>query len=89
MVRELGFPLTVNVVLHRGNIDRLPQIISLAERLEAERLELANTQYYGWAFQNRALLLPTRDQIAKAEGTCRPGEGRRLSGKDGNSICHP
>ncbi|HEX3987942.1 MAG TPA: pyrroloquinoline quinone biosynthesis protein PqqE [Verrucomicrobiae bacterium] len=65
-VRELGFPLTVNVVLHRGNIDRLAQIISLAERLEAERLELANTQYYGWAFQNRATLLPTRDQIARA-----------------------
>jgi pyrroloquinoline quinone biosynthesis protein E len=65
-VRELGFPLTVNVVLHRGNIDRLSQIISLAEKLEAERLELANTQYYGWAFENRAALLPTRDQIARA-----------------------
>jgi PqqA peptide cyclase len=66
MVRELGFPLTVNVVLHRGNIARIPQIISLAEGLEAERLELANTQYYGWAFKNRAALLPTRDQIAHA-----------------------
>ncbi len=66
MVRELGFPLTVNVVLHRGNIARIPQIISLAEDLEAERLELANTQYYGWAFKNRAALLPTREQIAQA-----------------------
>jgi pyrroloquinoline quinone biosynthesis protein E len=66
LVRELGFPLTVNVVLHRGNIDRLDQIISLAEDLEAERLELANAQYYGWAFQNRAALLPTRSQIARA-----------------------
>jgi len=65
-VRELGFPLTVNVVLHRGNIDRLEQIISLAENLEAERLELANAQYYGWAFRNRAALLPTRSQIARA-----------------------
>ncbi len=65
-VRELGFPLTVNVVLHRGNIDRLDQIISLAEDLQAERLELANAQYYGWAFQNRAALLPTRRQIARA-----------------------
>ncbi len=53
MVRELCFPLTVNVVLHRGNIGRVTEIISLAENLEAERLELANTQYYGWAFQNR------------------------------------
>jgi pyrroloquinoline quinone biosynthesis protein E len=66
MARELGFPLTVNVVLHRGNINRVAQIISLAENLEAERLELANTQYYGWAFQNRAALLPTRSQIAQA-----------------------
>ncbi len=66
LVRELGFPLTVNVVLHRANIGRLEQIISLAEDLEAERLELANTQYYGWAFENRAALLPTRHQIAQA-----------------------
>ena len=66
MVRELGFPLTVNVVLHRGNIARLEQIIALAENLGAERLELANAQYYGWAFQNRAALLPTREQIALA-----------------------
>jgi PqqA peptide cyclase len=66
VVRELGFPLTVNVVLHRGNIGRLEQIISMAEELGAERLELANTQYYGWAFQNRAALLPTRGQIAQA-----------------------
>jgi pyrroloquinoline quinone biosynthesis protein E len=66
IVRELGFPLTVNVVLHRANIGRLEQIISLAEDLEAERLELANTQFYGWAFENRAALLPTRSQIARA-----------------------
>jgi pyrroloquinoline quinone biosynthesis protein E len=80
MVRELGFPLTVNVVLHRGNITRVAQIISLAESLEAERLELANTQYYGWAFQNRAALLPTRAQIAQAAQVV--GEERnRLLGK--------
>ncbi len=66
MVREAGLPLTVNVVLHRANIDRLEQIIALAERLGAERLELANTQYYGWAFKNRAQLLPTRAQIEQA-----------------------
>ena len=66
MVRELGFPLTINTVLHRGNIDRLEKIISLAESLGAERLELANTQYYGWAFKNRGALLPTRSQVDEA-----------------------
>jgi PqqA peptide cyclase len=66
MVREAEMPLTINTVLHRANIERLEQIISMAERLGAERLELANTQYYGWAFKNRALLLPTRKQIESA-----------------------
>lgn len=66
LVRKSEFPLTINTVLHRANIDRLEAIIQMAENLEAERLELANTQFYGWAFQNRALLLPTRDQIQRA-----------------------
>src|SRR6266403_1947585 len=66
LVRALGFPLTVNVVLHRANINRLEPIIALAERLGAERLELANTQYYGWAFRNRAALLPSRAQVERA-----------------------
>jgi pyrroloquinoline quinone biosynthesis protein E len=79
MVRELGFPLTVNAVLHRGNIDRLENIVSLAEGLEAERLELANAQYYGWAFRNRSLLLPTREQIARATETARVAR-QRLEG---------
>jgi pyrroloquinoline quinone biosynthesis protein E len=66
LVRELGLALTINVVLHRANIDRLEQIVGLAEKLDAERLELANTQYYGWAFRNRGALLPTRAQIEAA-----------------------
>jgi pyrroloquinoline quinone biosynthesis protein E len=66
LVRENGFPLTVNVVIHLGNVGRLQAILSLAEDLGAERLELANTQYYGWAFRNRRALLPTRAQIDEA-----------------------
>jgi len=66
LVREFDFPLTINCVLHRGNIERLEQVISLAESLGAERLELANTQYYGWAFKNRGMLLPSREQIERA-----------------------
>ena len=67
LVCGLGFPLTINVVLHRWNIGRLEEIIRFAEELGAERLELANTQYYGWAFRNRGSLLPSRNQIAGAE----------------------
>jgi pyrroloquinoline quinone biosynthesis protein E len=78
MVRELGFPLTVNVVLHRANIERLPQLIALAEELGAERLELANAQYYGWAFANRALLLPTRAQVETATQLARSAKERLL-----------
>ena len=62
--RELGFPLTVNVVLHRDNLHQVEALIRLAERLGAERIELANTQFYGWALHNRATLMPTRDQLA-------------------------
>src|ERR1700733_9190514 len=66
LIRELGVALSLNVVLHRFNIDQLGQIIEFAESLGATRLELANTQYYGWAFRNRSLLIPTRDQVEAA-----------------------
>ena len=62
-IREAGIPLSLNFVIHRRNIDRLPQMIDLAEALGAERVELANVQFYGWAFRNRAALLPTREQV--------------------------
>ncbi len=65
-VRTLHLPLTVNVVLHRSNIDRVPEFIALAERLGAGRLELANTQYLGWALTNRHALLPTRAAIDRS-----------------------
>ncbi|MEU7814705.1 pyrroloquinoline quinone biosynthesis protein PqqE [Pseudonocardia sp. NPDC049154] len=67
IVKELGWPLTVNVVLHRQNIDGLTAIVGLAEELRADRVELANTQYYGWALRNRAALLPTAEQLDRAE----------------------
>jgi PqqA peptide cyclase len=62
-VRELELPLTINIVLHRDNLDRVEEAISLGERLGAHRLELANTQYLGWAHANRAALMPTRQQL--------------------------
>lgn len=67
LARELGYPLTINVVLHRGNLDRVEPIIAMAEELGARRLELANTQYHGWAALNRSLLMPTREQLERGE----------------------
>jgi pyrroloquinoline quinone biosynthesis protein E len=64
--RRLEIPLTLNVVLHRHNLDRIEEIIDLAVRWEVDRLELAHVQYTGWAFRNRGALLPDRDQVERA-----------------------
>src|SRR3954465_3811681 len=65
--RELGFPLTINCVLPRQNLDRIDEILALTEELGAQRLELANTQYYGWAVVNQNALIPTREQLERGE----------------------
>ena len=80
VVKKLGWPLTVNVVLHRQNIDRVDALLRLAEELEADRLELANTQYYGWAWRNRDALLPSTAQIERAEEVVRAAR-KRLQGR--------
>ena len=67
LVKELGFAFSINVVLHRANLDRIGEIIDLAAGYGADRLELANTQYYGWGLKNRATLMPTRDQVLRAK----------------------
>jgi pyrroloquinoline quinone biosynthesis protein E len=76
-VRRLGLPLSLNIVLHRVNLARVPEMVALARHLDAHRLELANTQYYGWALTNRASLLPDRDQLAAAAEAV--AEARRQS----------
>jgi pyrroloquinoline quinone biosynthesis protein E len=80
IVKELGFAFSINVVLHRANLDRIGAIIELAAGLGADRLELANTQYYGWAIENRAMLMPTREQLARAQATAEDAM-RRYKGK--------
>ncbi len=74
-VRELDLPLILNVVLHRHNLSRVPEFIALAQSLAASRLELANTQYHGWALRNRAALLPSRAQLEQAARVV--GEARK------------
>ena len=79
-IRAAGIALSLNFVIHRRNIDRLPQMIDLAETLGAERIELANVQFYGWAFVNRPALLPTRQQVVRARGVATAAKAR-LAGR--------
>ena len=67
LIKEQGWPMVLNVVIHRLNIDHVDRIIGMAHEMGAEYLELANTQYYSWAFLNRSHLLPTHDQLRRAE----------------------
>jgi pyrroloquinoline quinone biosynthesis protein E len=64
--RRVGFPVTLNVVLHRHNLERIDEVLELAEQWDVDRLELAHVQYTGWAFRNRAALLPTPAQVEHA-----------------------
>jgi pyrroloquinoline quinone biosynthesis protein E len=79
-IRAAGIPLSLNFVIHRRNIDHLPQMIGLTETLGAERVELANVQFYGWAFLNRAALLPTHEQVVRAREVATAAKAR-LAGK--------
>ncbi|MEM0924034.1 MAG: pyrroloquinoline quinone biosynthesis protein PqqE [Pseudomonadota bacterium] len=66
-IAEIGFPLTINAVMHRENLDDLAETLALAERLGARRIEIACVQFHGWASGNRAALLPTREQVSAAK----------------------
>ncbi len=79
--RELDLPLTVNAVMHRQNLHQLSDIIQMAVDLDADRLEVANVQYYGWALKNRAALMPThradRGDQPHRRGSRSAAEGHR------------
>lgn len=79
-VRELGLPLTMNVVMHRKNLDEVDELVAMAEDVGASRLELANTQYVSWALANREALMPTRVQLEEA-GERAAHHKARLAGK--------
>jgi len=80
LVRRHKIAFTVNLVIHRQNIDHLEEMISFIEKLAPDRMEIAHTQYYGWALKNRAALLPTREQLEKAVETVSAAE-KRLAGQ--------
>jgi pyrroloquinoline quinone biosynthesis protein E len=80
LVVERDLPLTINAVMHRQNLDRVGEMIELAVRLGARRLEIANTQYYGWALANRAALMPEKRQVDTATAIVEAAR-RRLAGR--------
>ncbi len=67
LIKKYDYPMVLNVVLHRLNIDHVEEILQMADSLGAEYVELANTQYYGWAWHNRDQLMPSRAQVERAE----------------------
>jgi len=79
-IAEIGFPLTLNAVMHRHNLDDLPSTIALAQRLHARRVEVACVQFHGWAEVNRGQLQPTADQVRAAKATVE-AERERLKGQ--------
>ena len=80
LIRQHPLAFTVNLVVHRQNIDHIEEMIGFIEQLAPERMEIAHTQYYGWALRNRAALLPTREQLEKAVAAVAAAE-KRLDGK--------
>jgi len=75
-VRSAGLPLTINMVVHRQNLDRLEEMVEMALALGARRLEVAHVQYYAWALTNRAALLPSRAQLDQATGIVEAARAR-------------
>src|SRR3984885_7537154 len=81
LIKRYDYPMVLNVVLHRLNIDHVEEILEMALRLGADYVELANTQYYGWAWHNREQLLPSRAQLHRAERVMqrfRERDGRQM-----------
>ncbi len=64
-IADIGFPLTLNTVLHRRNLHQLPRAIEIAQEMSARRIEVATVQFHGWALRNRDALMPTREQAAE------------------------
>lgn len=76
MIKAHGYPMVMNCVLHRHNLAHVGTIIEMALQMDAEYLELANTQYYGWAWENRLALMPTQEQLRDAEAVVKQYRAR-------------
>lgn len=81
-VADIGFPLTLNVVMHRQNLHELDDAFLLADRLQVRRVEIACVQFHGWASHNRAALQPTRAQVAELKHAVADARSQR----DGSMV---
>lgn len=79
-IRKHKIAFTVNLVVHRQNLDHLEEMIGFVEQLSPDRVEIAHAQYYGWALENRAALMPTREQVEKAVAIVSEAE-KRFAGR--------
>lgn len=86
LIKAHDWPMVMNCVLHRHNLPHVRKIIDMAVALEAEYLELANTQYYGWAWVNRDHLMPTREELERAEAEVRAFRAEQ-EGQNGGHRC--
>lgn len=75
-IKAIGFPLTLNTVLHRKNLHQLPRALEMAEEVGARRIEVATVQFHGWALKNRDALMPTREQAKEATRIVAEARGR-------------
>ena len=80
VVKEYEYPMVLNIVIHRKNIDQIREILDMTVELNADYVELASTQYYGWSRVNVDQLLPTREQLANAEQVAREYQ-EKMKGK--------
>jgi len=80
VLKKFHLAFTINLVVHRMNLDRLEEFIALAEDLHPDRLEIAHVQYYGWALKNRSLLMPTEEQVQRSLPIVEAAK-QRLKGK--------
>ncbi len=83
VIRKFPIALTLNLVVHRQNIDRLERFIEMAEEFAPERLEIAHVQYYGWALKNRGLLMPTQEQVERSVAIVEAAKARNQARNHG------
>lgn len=72
--------VTLNFVIHGRNLHQIAEMLAFAGSSSATRVEFAHVQYYGWAFANRAALLPTRAQLDDSIAFIKSAQ-ERLRGK--------